>query len=411
MTNLVQTRLSRSGIEAEASLSPAASVLRDRTWLAMTSSHLGRSTRLHAEVCRYISCSMIDARRRGHVVLIAADSAIEPWASRAAELFSVPIITVRISDQVDAGEGLADGAAITVNSSGDLSRDAVVVALADRVDCVFARPNGNVESSLLMRLGHRREPTTRVAVHTSAVDKRAQKVARELMNRGAVGWYCRSGDFPDPSKVDADRNVQLLAASLHRGDWAKAEGEWIVHCTRACAGRWPGQTERQHRDELLLGHGAVTILEKQTPFDSLRRIARMRRIVASAIASDHAWPVVCFSAQPIAELLSRRRYRSHLHRWDYEPYGIAIRKSAAIAAGFQPVIYGSADQREALSTSDRYRFQAIGKTYDWTQEQEWRCHGDVNLDRFDPDDVRLFVRDVAEARRLASPYQVCAVDP
>jgi hypothetical protein len=143
--------------------------------------------------------------------------------------------------------------------------------------------------------------------------------------------------------------------------------------------------------------------------DSLRRIVQKRRLIGSALASGRSWPVVCFSENSLSGLLSQRRYRPHLHRWDYEPYGIAIRKSAAISDGVQPVIYGSGNDRAKLPMAERYRFQAIGKTYDWTQEREWRCAGDVDLERFDPKDVRVFVRDQSEARWIGTRFSVSVV--
>ena len=204
---------------------------------------------------------------------------------------------------------------------------------------------------------------------------------------------------------DDHRKIQGIATS----DWAATEGEWLIHCTRECSGPWPGQTERQHRDELLLGAAMMTSNQKRSALESLCRIVRKRRLVGSALASDRSWPVVCFSEQPLAGLLSQRRYRSHMHRWDYEPYGVAIRKSAAMAAGFQPVVYGSGKDRAKLSMSERYRFQSVGKTYDWTQEREWRCAGDVDLDQFDPKDVRLFVRDKSEAHQVGGRFKVGVV--
>uniref|UniRef100_UPI0035660155 hypothetical protein n=1 Tax=Stieleria sp. TaxID=2795976 RepID=UPI0035660155 len=87
MMETLNDRLQRSEINADVKAAADVDSLRGRTWLALTSSHLGTSTRLHAEVCRYISRSMIEARQAGHVLLVAAGSAIESWAVRAADLF------------------------------------------------------------------------------------------------------------------------------------------------------------------------------------------------------------------------------------------------------------------------------------------------------------------------------------
>ncbi|QEG02675.1 hypothetical protein Mal15_67960 [Stieleria maiorica] len=405
MLESLDDRLRRFEINADVKLSPAADGLRGQVWLALTSSHLGKSTRLHAQVCRYISRAMIDARQAGRVVLVAAGSAIEPWAMRAADLFAVPMIRVAVNEPIDEhsadlGRALESQPRIEVRADDTLCRDTTVVALADRVDCVFCRPRGNVQRSLRTRLQRDHEPTIRIAIHDDRVDKKAQRTARALMDCGAVGWYCCPHGVTDPSPTDS--------APIHSSRWALTRGEWLVHCTRSSQGPWPGQTDRQHRDALLLG-GPASATAERTPLDSLERIIRMRRLVASAIASDRAWPVVCFSEQSLGRLLAERSYRSHLHRWDYEPYGVAIRKSAAIAAGFQPVIYGTAKDRRWIPPRDQFRFQAVGKTYDWTRECEWRIAGDVDLDRFDRRDVRVFVANQADVGRVAGRFAVSVV--
>ncbi|MCS7466249.1 hypothetical protein NZK35_06110 [Stieleria sp. ICT_E10.1] len=409
----LQRRLQRFEINAELTATAGVDALRGRTWLALTSSHLGTSTRLHAEVCRYISRSMIEARQAGQVLLVAAGSAIESWAVRAADLFSVPVIGVFVNDSVTSDRSAGRQRRIEVRGDRTLSRDWVVVALADRVDCVFTRRKGNVERSLRLRLDQEHRPTVRVAVHDGSVDKSAQRAARDLMGCGAVGWYCRpsvsecvSGQGSRDSECGA---TSRLAAACRSSQWATTRGQWLVHCTRISQGPWPGQTDRQHRDGLLLGDTTLATIAKRTPLDSLQRIVRMRRVVGSAVASDRSWPVVCFSEESLERLLSRRSYRPHLHRWDYEPYGIAIRKSAAIAAGARPVIYGSAEQRKTIAEIERYRFQSVGKTYDWTREREWRFAGDVDLDRLDRRDVRVFVADPTDVSRVAGHFDVSVV--
>jgi hypothetical protein len=146
-----------------------------------------------------------------------------------------------------------------------------------------------------------------------------------------------------------------------------------------------------------------------TPLDALSRILRTRCLFASARTSNQSHPVVCFSSRPLADILKQRCYRPHLHRWDYEPYGIAIRRSAAIDAGLQPVIYGTEQQRKNLPAEDQYRFQSCGKTYDWTGEAEWRCHGDLRLDEFRPNDLRLFVANRDDALKLNTELPISIV--
>ncbi len=108
--------------------------------------------------------------------------------------------------------------------------------------------------------------------------------------------------------------------------------------------------------------------------------------------------MVCFSALPLKELLQRRCFRPQLGRWDYEPYGIAIRLSVAKRLGIQPVIYGDTKDRALLPAEDQFRFHPIGKTFDWREEREWRSSESVNLAAMNPDDIRVFAEDSPNAR-------------
>jgi hypothetical protein len=414
MANTLQQRLAAMGIAARVQADRRAGDLLERPSLAVVSSHLGTSSRRHARVCRYLARSMLDARRDGRVVLVAEGSAIEPWAIRAAELFGVPWVRVALR-QRKACQQDSDwkGCEPTVAVSADANRDELVIAMADRVDCVLVRRKGRIDAALRKRLGYRRDVSTRVAIEDPAVDRQARGTAGELMSLGALGWYC-----PLPISPTAERAVDATPRRLAANDWARDPADdrsnpdrdvWLVHCTRTCDGPWPGQTLRQHLDALFLGAVDQAAVAKRTPLDSLRRILRTRRLVASAITSDRRYPVVCFSELPLQRLLSRRRYRPHLHRWDYEPYGIAIRKSAAIAMGIRPVVYGTAADRKRLAEENRYRFQARGTTYDWREEREWRHRGDVELDRFRVEDVRAFVADAAEASGLPDRFAISEV--
>ncbi|WP_144058191.1 hypothetical protein, partial [Novipirellula maiorica] len=60
--------------------------------VGITSSRLGRDPHLHRRVCQFLSRRMLDLRQSQSTLVVAAGSAIEPLAMRAAELFHVPII-------------------------------------------------------------------------------------------------------------------------------------------------------------------------------------------------------------------------------------------------------------------------------------------------------------------------------
>ncbi len=187
--------------------------------------------------------------------------------------------------------------------------------------------------------------------------------------------------------------------------WGHSEAQWLIHCTRGRVGRWPDETERQYRDSMLLGTASSA---QRGPLDALTRIVRSGRIVAGARASNHGYPVVCFSALSLQRLLESRCFRPHLGRWDYEPYGVAIRTSSAQKQGVQPVIYGKKSDRARLPEEDQFRFHPQGTTYDWGREREWRSRRSIDLGSIDREDVRVFALDTVAARSSLSdcPWQV-----
>ncbi|TWT93684.1 hypothetical protein Pla100_42020 [Neorhodopirellula pilleata] len=331
-------------------------------------SRLGHDTTRHRLMARHLAASMQAMRASGATLLIADGTAVGPWAMQAADLFGVPILLLNKSDD----------------------RDLRLISLADRVDVAYCRPKGKV-TGLIRRRCAIESGIVRVAI--------GSKHETALLEAGAIGLFL-SAESESPcsntdllSSLSADSLSPCIA--MDQIDW----DEFLVHCTRAAPGPWPKQTIRQYRDEMLLGDAATA--SRSAPA-ALARIVRGRRLIAGAVTSSHQIPVVCFSAVPLPELLSRRTYRSHLHRWDYEPYGIAIRKTAAEQIGIEPVVYAEDVLRSGLGSGQLHRFQACGKTTDWRVEKEWRAAEDVDLDALDPTDVCVFSANGDWADRLST---------
>lgn len=369
------------------------------TTLATVSSRLGHDLNLHRHVCRFLTRSLLDCRSRNATLIIATGSAIEPWATRAAELFDVHSIRIAVGKD-DPG---ADFFVPPVKQS----RDRLVIELADRVDAIYVRAGGNIDNSLCLRINARQDASTRVAV---APDLKC--AAARLIASGAIGWFdSETRRRPSPnSTLDQNLPPDLEQPSEQEktDQWTRTDGQWLVHCTRGPRANWPDETIRQFRDSILIGDGDAI---NRQPIDSLCRILRSGRLIASSTATSKQSPVVCFSAVPLAQLLDRRCFRPQLGRWDYEPFGIAIRRSTAVSLGIKPVIYGEPGRQKTLAQQDRYRFHPIGKTYDWQSEKEWRSKESVDLTTLPESDVRVFAADTIETRnRLADcPWAVSFV--
>ena len=128
-----------------------------------------------------------------------------------------------------------------------------------------------------------------------------------------------------------------------------------------------------------------------------------QRILASNVLTRSPTPVVCFADVRLTEIEERRTFRSHLARWDFEPYGIAIRKEFLERQGARAVIYGDESDWEALADVDRPFFQrATGEgKQDWRSEYEFRVCGDLPLRRIGPDDAVVCVPSLDEAQQIA----------
>lgn len=362
--------------------------------LAPVCSRLGHSPIRHREMARQLAASMLDAREQQMHVITVEKSAADSWVTQAAKTFDVPLVRWTARQLSSPATSSSCKLRLTID------RDEWVVAVADRIDVLHSRRGGKIEQAVLRRL--------EVDPFGVRVGMDDPKAAERLLEAGALGRFLPRSCHATLDH-QAERN-QPSAADKSRESNVLEQDEWLVHCTRRCDGPWPGQSWPQYYDEMLLGSDEAASRET---LDSLRRIVRMRRLIAGATTSKNDHRVVCLSAVPLPELLRRRTFRSHVSRWDYEPFGIAIRRSAATAIGLQPVVYGPASVRDGLPADERYLYQAEGRDQDWTAEKEWRSLGDVDLESLDANDVCLFVPNGADAQVIAEVnhrgWQVCHV--
>ncbi|CAD76451.1 hypothetical protein RB9779 [Rhodopirellula baltica SH 1] len=350
--------------------------------LAPVCSRLGHSPTRHREMARQLAASMLDARERRIHVVTVEKSAAEPWVTQAAKTFDVPLVRWTCSQLPSPDALRSEKPRFAIN------RDEWIIAVADRIDVLQSRRGGKIEQAVLRRL--------EVDPFGVRVGMDDPKAAERLLKAGALGRFLsRSCDVI--SDIHAERS-QPGTAKKSTDSNVLEQDEWLVHCTRRCDGPWPGQSWTQYRDEMLLGSDEAAARES---LHSLRRIVRMRRLIAGATTSKKDHRVVCLSAVPLPDLLRRRTFRSHVSRWDYEPFGIAIRRSAASKVGLRPVIYGPASVRDGLPADERYLYQAEGRDQDWTAEKEWRSLGDVDLDSLDVDDVCVFVPSETDGQVIA----------
>lgn len=233
----LQSRLGEFGLECQVFATPEVERLGDRIWLAPVSSRLGTQTCRHAKACRYLAGSLLDADRRRAVLLVAVGSAIEPWALHAANRYGMPVIRLRVIGPTPISASAEDvftaasesKPVITVIDSRSKSgtrmcRDSAVIAIADRIDCIYLRAGGAIERSLRERLNRKPDGSVRVAMHTTAATLSA---ATALMGRGAVGWHQTSGDAQDSAVTASDTEALQASESIDETATSEATGNWV----------------------------------------------------------------------------------------------------------------------------------------------------------------------------------------
>jgi hypothetical protein len=153
----------------------------------------------------------------------------------------------------------------------------------------------------------------------------------------------------------------------------------------------------------------------RTALSTLIRILRQRRLLASRRGLRGGTPCVCFTAARLSELSRLRTFRAHRRRWDFEPYGIGISRQWLCERGACPVVYGDESDWHAMNASQRPFFQRryAGRdhTIDWSEEQEWRHIGDLDLTALPADAGFVFVSCADEVQRISglSLWPVLAV--
>jgi hypothetical protein len=281
-------------------------------------------------------------------------------------------------------------------------RDELVLTNADLVYVLGLRTGGNLHSLLRDRL--QKQPGTVVLIEYGELQ--ADAARQELCDSGAQSWM-PLGDVcvpferqSTPSDVlrtpdsSTQNDVYLIVPFPPDDGW-----EFLTHTTRSCPGPWPDETFEAYADSLLDAMPSAD----HSPLGTLRRIVDQKRLVASnqTIRGGHA--VVSFSACPLGQLPTLHRFRPHRVRWDFEPYGLCIRREWLIAHGARPACYGDESIWESMPEADKPFFQrSIGESgVDWTVEREWRHLGHLDLTDLTPDDVLLFVPTFEAAKSLA----------
>ncbi|WP_010586011.1 hypothetical protein [Schlesneria paludicola] len=324
-------------------------------------------------------------------LIIGQQTAGSDFVRHAASRLQIPVESLTLAHPQSPDEG------------GPPERDRIVVQSAQTVFVLTLRTGGNLHQLLRQRLLEQSGPVVLVDLpHLQSEPART-----ELCELGATTWaptteQCRPFDtVAETTDLDKQRSNSRQPEILEIVPFPDAEHwKFLTHTTRACPGPWPGDGFETYVNQLLASQPSAD----HSPLGSLLRILQQRRLIASRRAIRGGYSVVSLTACPLQDLPRLHQFRPHRVRWDFEPFGLCLRKDWLCRRGARPVAYGDEEHWQALAEQDRPFFQlATGITgIDWSVENEWRHVGDLDLSELTADDVILFVPHTAAARSVAN---------
>jgi len=396
------------------------------------SSRLGRELDLRQAWFSVLraACGKVD--REQSVIVTAKGSTTWRFVGRCSHLFETPILRIhlptekespvdwlrRIARQNERPIGpackdlfLSPAFAATTQEDDEAltktipDQDRALAAISDELLVLHVRAKGAVDQVVRQRLADDawQDASVYVALGPGLTERR---LADELMKNGAVGWLVNEVHGDDqslrlPPKSQSSTIIAPVVPMPVAETW-----DFLTHFTRHRDGPWPDQDERQFLDALILGHADAD----HSAIASLDRMLNQRRIAASNNTIRGGFRVVSFTAVPLPKISRRRVFRIHRGRWDFEPYGLCLRRDWLTARKTKSVEYGDDELWNRMSPSEQPFFQIAStrrddpqkKSIDWSEEREWRHLGDVDIDELPADAGLVFVPTLAEAELVAN---------
>jgi hypothetical protein len=392
---------------------------RHHPWFSIVLSHRQRHPEQMIELRRAVEEILRAGCRERAVLIVSSDTPFGPYLIQAAKRLGVTTKSV-------VPPSLAE-------SSNLPWIDRALIAIPDRVYVLDTHLKSKTFELLVRRLGDDRFPKGSVFLDSERAlnsdpspigiqDTKRTKAWVALLASGAVFriryWpiaethtaNLAAANEAFPASFELPPNIsQPLVPIIYKlpraYDESSSESLYLTHCTRARNGPWPDQSKIGYLESLIGIHDAQV-----SPMDTLIRILSQQRILATDHLKRGKHQSVSLSSVQLLNLLSRRRFRPHLGRWDWEPYGICILARTLERLGARPVRYGPSAIWAQLPEEERPFFQAVADTHftstphgeapSWEEEREWRVPSDVRLASIPFTDAFVFVPKMDEAIHL-----------
>ncbi len=244
-------------------------------------------------------------------------------------------------------------------------RDQMIIEMADRIYPVAVRPAGNM------------------AGHVESAVAGGKTVIRD--------FQCEY----NPAKPERLHkfDVRTVAEKFPAEKW-----DYLTHWTHSFTGPWLDETSADYYSAVANSGSAYS----RSALASLKRIISEKRIFAGDDHARRGERFVSFTELPPSQAVELMKWKPRQMRYSFEPYGIAIRKEAAVAVGIRKVIYGDGKAYRSLPDFEKPYFQMIGKS-DWSREAEWRRLSDVPFEKIDRGDMLIIVAKNDDKARLPMP--------
>ncbi len=409
-------------------------------WLGIVSSHNTKHGYANHDWQASLKSALQLAQRQGWGILCTSKAPYSEIMVHACKRYHVPFRKIGAFDQAD-GEFLSGNLEYERGHSCDLGilwlgtvlgelpvQDSALVFLANHLFVIEVREKGKVAALLTRRLSCPDIPigSTYLSLPNGYALKAQSPKFTDWLALGAIGWLNTGtsssigsehlpAEFTNPNSIKwTGINGLTVQPVLPMRLLGGTKGTYLVHCTRSRRGPWPDQSISQFHDELL----HLPWLQHPSTLATLQRILQQQRLIATNNFRRGSTPTVCFSSHEIHDLLSMRRFQSHLARWDWEPYGIMIEWDWLQQNGARQVSY--IDPIAAKNTSDSELpfcqvVTCIDGATNWRQEQEWRVAGDIRLSKVPFSKAIVFVPNRNDARELQSlsrwPIAIVNEDP
>ena len=231
-----------------------------------------------------------------------------------------------------------------------------------------------------------------------------------VREKGRWSQFLESADLKN---IDNSFRIRYSQKSKGRGLEIKIPNEithvenwdYLTHWTRRFHEPWSGEKSSDFYRAIV----SSGFEYPRTASATLKRIISEKLLRGAGTKIRKGIPVVAFTSLAPSDAVNLMRWRSRYVRYTFEPYGVAIKREAAISLGARQVEYIS--NRMKIHGEDSAFIQGYSKG-DWPREAEWRFVGDLDLKRLDESDMKILIphSDELDEFQSVSSNEVVSLD-